>query len=260
MLLFSRIVLRLSQVRVFILLLLFSCVSTLPAAPLKLAVASNFSTPLKYLAQQYERQNQQKIQVISGSSGKLYAQIIHGAPYDAFFSADKKRPQLLEQQGHSIAHSRFTYAYGQLILWSPDPDLINHSNEVLFSKPFRHLAMANPRLAPYGRAAQEVLQALGLWPALKSRIIRGENIAQTWQFVNSGNAPLGFVARSQVFHPAHKALGSWWSIPKKYYSPIEQQAVQLTDNKAVQSFLAWIQSPAAMEIIRSYGYGTPDAQ
>ncbi len=257
MLLFSRIIIRLTQVSV---LILFSYVSTLHAAPLKIAVASNFSTPLKYLAQQFERQNQQKILVISGSSGKLYAQIINGAPYDAFFSADKKRPQLLEQQGHTVADSRFTYAYGQLILWSPAPDLINHSSDVLFSRQFRHIAMANPRLAPYGRAAQEVLEALDLWQALKSRTIRGENIAQTWQFVNSGNAPLGFVARSQVFHPAHKARGSWWSVPEKYYSPIEQQAVQLTDNKAVKSFLVWIQSPAAMEIIRSFGYGTPDAQ
>ena len=257
MLLLSRTKIRLTQISVPI---LFSFISILHAAPLKIAVASNFSTPLKYLAQQFETQNQQKILVISGSSGKLYAQIINGAPYDAFFSADKKRPQLLDQQGYAVADSRFTYAYGQLILWSPAPDLINQSSDILFSKNFRYIALANPRLAPYGRATQEVLETLGLWQALKSRTIRGENIAQTWQFVYSGNAPLGFVARSQVFHPDHKAQGSWWSIPEKYYSPIEQQAVQLTDNKAVQTFLAWIQSPAAMEIIRSFGYGTPDAQ
>ncbi len=260
MLLFSRIIIRHTQASVLLLFLLFSYVSTLHAAPLKIAVASNFSTPLKYLAQQFETQNQQKILIISGSTGKLYAQIINGAPYDAFFSADKKRPRLLEQQGKAIAGSRFTYAWGQLILWSPASDQIKHSSDVLFNSQFRHIAMANPRLAPYGRAAQEVLEALGLWQALKSRTIRGENIAQTWQFVNSGNASLGFVARSQVFHPDHKTRGSWWSIPDKYYSPIEQQAVQLTDNKAVKSFLDWIQSPAALEIIRSFGYGTSDAQ
>ncbi len=176
MLLFSRIIIRLIQASV---LTLFSYISTLHAAPLKIAVASNFSTPLKYLAQQFATQNQQKILVITASSGKLYAQIINGAPYDAFFSADKKRPQLLEQQGHTVADSRFTYAYGQLILWSPAPDLINHSSDILFSNQFSHIAIANPRLAPYGHAAQEVLEALGLWQTLKSRTIRGENIAQT---------------------------------------------------------------------------------
>ena len=245
---------------VLIFFFLFSGVCNVRASQIKIAVASNFSAPLKYLAHQFELQTSHKVIVISGSSGKLYAQIIHGAPYDAFFSADKTRPELLEQQGQALKDSRFTYAYGKLLLWSPDPQLIKQNSEVLFKQNFGNLAMANPRLAPYGQAAQEVLEALGLWQRLKHKTIRGENIAQTWQFVSSGNTPMGFVARSQVFHPNHNARGSWWNIPDHYYNPIEQQAVQLKDNHITQSFLSYIKSPPALEIIQSFGYGIPHAQ
>ena len=238
--------------------LLFS--SCLQAARIQVAVASNFSGPLKYLARQFEQHTSHKIIVISGSSGKLYAQIIHGAPYDAFFSADHRRPKLLEQNNLALKNTRFTYAIGKLILWSPDPNLINHSSEVLFSRSFQHIAMANPRLAPYGLAAKQVLQKLELWESLKNKMVRGENIGQAFQFVKSGNTPLGFVARSQVVTPSRPLTGSLWEIPDSYYTPIQQQAVQLKDNPVSYEFLAFVQSQAAQKTIQSFGYGISHAQ
>ncbi len=244
----------------YVLLITLFSNSCLQAAQIQVAVASNFSEPLKNLARQFEQQTNHKIIVISGSSGKLYAQIIHGAPYDAFFSADRRRPKLLEQNNQALKNSRFTYAIGKLILWSPDPKLIHHSSEVLFTHSFEHIAMANPRLAPYGLAAKQVVQKLGLWNSLKNKTVRGENIAQAFQFVKSGNTPLGFVARSQVVTPSRPLTGSLWEIPDSYYAPIQQQAVQLKDNPASYKFLAFVQSKAAHKIIQSYGYGIPHAQ
>ncbi len=146
---------------------------------------------------------------------------------------------------------------GKLVLWSPDADGVGQEGSVLEQDGFRYLALANPRLAPYGKAAREVLENRGLWQILQHRMVRGENIGQTFQFVGSGNAELGFVAWSQVKRPGRPADGSWWDIPQALYSPIEQQAVLLTDDPVARDFLAFVRSAEVTEVIRSYGYGTP---
>ncbi len=232
----------------------------LQAATIQIAVASNFATPLKALARQFEQHTSHKVTIITASSGKLYAQIMHGAPYDAFFSADSQRPQLLENHNKTITNSRFTYALGTLVLWSNDPKLINNNYDILRQQTVQPVAMANPRLAPYGRAALEVLQKLDLLETLKPHLIRGENIGQTFHFVKSANAPLGFVALSQVQSPAHQIPGSFWLIPDNYYSPIEQQAVQLKNNPATKAFMAFVRSEPALLLIQSYGYKLAHAQ
>ncbi|RKZ91942.1 MAG: molybdate ABC transporter substrate-binding protein, partial [Gammaproteobacteria bacterium] len=166
------------------------------AEEIRVVVASNFTDAIREIAGRFEMKTQHKVSVISGSTGKHYAQISNGAPFDVFFAADVKRPELLEQQGLALPGSRFTYAVGKIVLWSPDQDYIDTSANVLKQGKFNHLSIANPKLAPYGRAAQQVLKKLGLWNKLQGRMVRGENIGQAFQFVKSGNARLGFVAFS----------------------------------------------------------------
>lgn len=226
------------------------------AEPLRIAVASNFSTAIQALSNQYEQQSGQKIDLIFGSSGKLYAQIINGAPFDAFFAADVERPERLEQDKRIQPDSRFTYAFGQLVLWSPDPALIDTELSVLSAPTFHHLAIANPRLAPYGLAAQQVLEKLALWTPLQSHIVRGENIGQTYQFIRSGNAELGFVALAQL-KESDMAEGSYWQVPADLHAPIEQQAVQLTDKAEVKAFLAYVREDSSKQLIQQFGYQTP---
>lgn len=237
----------------------------LAAAPARadeiyVAVASNFLETLRQLATRFEAVSGHRLKLISGSTGKHYAQIRHGAPFDLYFAADARRPALLEQAGLIQPGSRFTYAIGRLVLWSPMAGLVDDRGRVLKRKgEFRHLAIANPKLAPYGRAARQVLEALGLWQALQQRIVRGENIGQAHQFVNSGNAELGLLARSQVWHPDRGIEGSWWEIPEDLYSPIEQQAVLLRDHAAARDFLAFVTGGEGRALIRASGYGVPDA-
>ena len=227
------------------------------AEEIRIAVASNFATAITSIAQRFEANTDHQVTLSFGSTGKHYAQIKNGAPFDIFFAADSKRPELLEKQGIAITGSRFTYATGKLVLWSPKENYVDSSGKVLEQMNFRHLAIANPKLAPYGKAAMEILQARGVWDTLKSRTVRGENISQTFQFVNSYNAELGFVAYSQIKHAKHSVNGSWWQIPQSLYSPIEQQAVLLKQNQAARDFLSFIKSNESLEIIRSFGYGTP---
>lgn len=227
------------------------------ATEIKVAVASNFSAVMILLVEKFEAESSHRIKLISGSTGKHYAQIINGAPFDLFLAADSKRPELLEVNGMAVAGSRFTYAIGQLVLWSPRADFVDATGEVLQRKPFNHLAIANPLLAPYGQAAKQVLQSMNNWTALVAKIVRGENIAQTFQFVSSGNAELGFIALSQIQRPGHPITGSWWKIPASLYSPINQQAVVLKDNDGSRAFVNFIKSQAALEIIHSFGYLTP---
>ena len=219
---------------------------------LRVAVASNFSEAIKELADRFEAETGHKVVLIFGSTGKTYAQIVNGAPFDIFLAADIRRPELLENEG--IARDRFTYAIGKLALWSPKAGYVDTNGEVLEEMNYRHLAIANPDLAPYGVAAQEVLQARGIWDKIGERLVRGENINQTFQFVISGNAELGFVAYSQV---KQWIAGSWWEVPQALYSPIEQQAVLLRESEAARSFLDFIRSDEARETIRRYGYDTP---
>ncbi len=239
-----------------VLLGLFTAASAV-ADEIRVAVASNFTTAIRDIAGRFEQQSGNKVTLVFSSTGKHYAQIIHGAPFDAFFAADARRPELLDTEGVALAGSRFTYAVGKLVLWSPDADRVDSTGKVLEQGDFRHLALANPRLAPYGRAAREVLEKRGLWEDLQNRMVRGENIGQAFQFVGSGNAELGFVAWSQVRRPDQPASGSWWEIPQELYSPIEQQAVLLKDNPVARDFIAYVRSEEVLEIIRAYGYGTP---
>ena len=240
----------------------FTALLGLGAAPsladeIRVAVASNFTRAIREIALHFEQQSGHKAILVSGSTGKHYAQSKNGAPFEVFFSADAKRPRLLEQEGVAQPGSRFTYAIGKLVLWSPETDRVDPGGKVLEQGDFRHLALANPKLAPYGKAAREVLERRGLWRALRARMVRGENIGQTYQFVKSGNAELGFVAWSQVRRPGRAPDGSWWAIPQALYAPIEQQAVLLKDDPVARGFMTFVRGKEALEIIRSYGYGTP---
>jgi molybdate transport system substrate-binding protein len=243
------------------LLALFPRVSL--AEELRVAVASNFYSTIKVIAEQFELKTadssdqQHKVILIPGSSGKHYAQIINGAPFDIFFSADTERARLLEQSERAESGTRFTYALGKLILWSPMDNYVDLKGEVLKSKDFRYLAIANPKLAPYGKAAEEVLKSLNIWTVLGGRIVRGENIAQTFQFVSSGNAKLGFVAHSQIKSSDLSISGSFWEVPQSIYRPIEQQAVLLRDSSLAREFLSFVKSDESLSIIYESGYGLP---
>ena len=231
------------------------------ADEIKVAVASNFYPAMKEIALQYELKKSQssenhKIILISGSSGKHYAQIMNGAPFDVFFSADKVRPILLEKKGISETGSRFTYALGRLVLWSSLDDFVE-KDERLYNNDLRFLAIANPKIAPYGVAAREALISINLWKDLQSKLVRGENIAQTFQFVNSGNAKLGFISYSQLMNPNYSVGGSFWEVPQSMFKPIEQQAVLLKKSSLAKDFLSFIGSDESLNIISKYGYDLP---
>ena len=234
------------------LLLLLPCYAL--ADTIRVAVASNFSEPIKVIAAQYEKLTDHRLILVFGSTGKHYAQIKNGAPFDIFLAADKRRPQLLEQQEIAIAGSRFTYARGRLVLWSPRKDYVDAEGKVLESGEYNRLAIANPKLAPYGKAAQEVLESRGLWKAISRRLVRGESIGQTYQFVRSGNAELGFIAYSQVKRPNHPNTGSYWLIPQALYEPIEQQVVLLKENTVARNFMSFLLKQEVKTIITQYGY------
>lgn len=224
---------------------------------IRVAVASNFSAAIREIAGLFEQESGHRVIPVFGSTGKHYAQIRHGAPFDAFFAADAERPKRLENEGVARPGSRFTYAVGKVVLWSPDATAVDKQGKVLSSGDFRYLALANPKLAPYGKAAEQVMRARGVWGALRGRMVRGENIGQTFQFVNSGNAELGFVANSQIKRPGDTIKGSYWEPPQSLYSPIEQQAVLLKDNGIAREFLDFVKGGKAREIIQGYGYDAP---
>ncbi len=226
------------------------------ADEIRVAVASNFLEAARVIAQGFESQTGHTVVLASGSTGKHTAQIANGAPFDVFLAADARRPTLLEEEGVALPGSRFTYAVGRLVLWSPQEGVVDAEGRVLAEGDFAHLAIANPRLAPYGVAAQEVLEALGLWEGLRGRIVRGENIAQTYQFVHSGNAALGFVAYSQVLRADQALRGSMWRVPASHHAPIEQQAVLLKGSEVARIFLDYLRTETAREIIQRYGYET----
>jgi len=228
------------------------------ADEIRVAVATNFAAPVQVIVTRFAETTGNRMVPVFGSTGKHYAQIKNGAPFAAFLAADARRPALLEKEGVAVAGSRFTYAVGRIILWSPREGYVDTEGRVLVDGDFRHLAIANPVLAPYGRAAQEVLQARGLWERLQGgRLVRGEDIGQTFQFVHSGNAELGFVAYSQVKRPGQTLPGSWWEVPQTLYRPIEQQAVLLQENSTARAFLAFIRGDEARTIIADYGYALP---
>lgn len=224
-----------------------------------LAVAANFGVPIRKLAEMFEQQTGYKTVISVGSTGKLAAQIHHGAPYDLFLAADDETPTTLVSQHVAIADTAMTYAIGKLVLWGPNITKPLTEN-TLKQGEYTTLAYANPRLAPYGRAAQEVMQTLAIKPSAQQRWVTGESIAQTFQFVRSGNADIGFIALSQVMPMAPQKRATLWKVPENMYQPIRQNAVLLTranNNTAAHAFLAFLKSPIARHKIREFGYSTP---
>lgn len=241
-------------------LLLACCLLSAPAlqaVTIKVAVASNFTTAARSIAARFQQQSGHRVRLSFGSTGRHYAQIAHGAPFDIFLAADRERPQRLEAEGLAVAGSRFTYAFGRLALWSPQAGLLDDESHGLATPDKRRIAIANPKLAPYGRAARQVLERLGLWQSVQDRLVRGENIGQTYHFVHSGGAALGFVALSQLRQPGTPDGGSEWLPPAELYDPIEQQAVLLQDSDAARAFLDFLRSANGRAIIQAHGYRAP---
>ena len=227
------------------------------AETVHVAVAANFVEPLKTISGQFEKATGHKVMITSGSTGKIYAQIKNGAPYDLFLAADAKTPAKLEQENAIVPKSRFTYAIGKLALWSAKPGYVDNKGDILKKQPFSHLAIASPKLAPYGLAAMQTLEKLGLYKTLQPRIVQGENIGQTYQFVASGNAELGFVALSQIYKDGKVKSGSAWIVDTDDYQPIRQDAVMLPkarDNAAAVALMTYLKSDASRQVLQSYGY------
>ncbi len=227
------------------------------AGEVLVAVASNFVAPMHRIAAEFEKTTGHQARLVVGSTGKFYAQIKAGAPFQLLLAADDETPARLVREGDGVAGSPFTYAIGKLVLWSPKPGFVDDQGEVLKSGRFAHLALAEPKLAPYGLAAIETLKALGLAEALQPKVVTGESVTQAWQFVASGNAELGFVAYSQTHAEGRLIGGSYWLVPARYYRPIRQDAVVLVKGKgvaAVDALAGFLKSPAAADIIKSYGY------
>jgi len=236
----------------------FLQVSVTFAGEVHVAIASNFIFPLKELSQEFENTTGDKVVMISGSTGKLYAQIHQGAPFEVFLAADSTRPELLEKEGIGVSGSRFTYAVGRLALWSADAKLVSAFGlQILDQKNFRYLAIANPKTAPYGKATEQVLRKTGYWEKIQSRLIRGENISQTLQFVVTGNAQIGFISLSQLNSSKGSLGGTFWLVPLSLHEPIQQQAILLKrakSNHVAREFLKFIKSKKGQKIIKSYGY------
>jgi molybdate transport system substrate-binding protein len=225
----------------------------------QIAVAANFTAPMKEIIAAFEADSGHKIQASYGSTGKLYAQIKNGAPFQALLAADQKRPALLAEEGVGEPDSRFTYAIGTLVFWSADPDFVDSDGEALKKGDFEKLSLANPKLAPYGEASIQTLEALGLKEEMEPRFVMGENIAQTYQFVDTGNAKVGFVALSQVMEGGKIKKGSGWIVPGEMHAPIRQDAIILNsgaNNAAIIDLFRYLKSEKAHEIIHAYGYQT----
>lgn len=229
------------------------------ADEVSVAVAANFTAPMQKVAAEFEKDTGHKVVPSFGATGKFYAQIKNGAPFEVLLAADDETPTKLIKENAAVAGSQFSYAIGKLVLWSAKPAIVDGAGKVLKNGGFDHLAMANPKLAPYGAAAVEVLKALGVNDALQAKIVTGESIAQTYQFISTGNALLGFVALSQVLKDG-KIEGSSWVIPAKLYSPIRQDAVILEKGKgkpAAQALMKYLKADKAKTIITSFGYELP---
>lgn len=232
------------------------------AAELHVAVAANFTGPLQKLAPLFEQSSGNELVISSGSSGQLYTQIKQGAPFDVFLSADIDKPQRLEREGLTVPGSRFIYAIGALVLWSPQPGVVDEQGKVLEAQRYHFIGIANPQTAPYGTAAQQVLTKLNLWDPLnqQKKLVIGEDVTQTWQFAATSNVDMSFVALSQVLGADGHIAGSSWRVPQNLYDPIEQAAVAVAHSDhqaAAQAFLAWLRTDSsALAVIRAAGYRT----
>ncbi|MEO0317136.1 MAG: molybdate-binding periplasmic protein ModA [Pseudomonadota bacterium] len=238
-------------------MLVASCAS---AGEIRVAVAANFAGPMRSIAAEFEKDTGHKAQLSTGATGAFYAQISNGAPFEVFLSADDETPQKLEKEGKAVAGTRFTYAIGRLALWSTKPDLVDNAGNVLKTGNFNHLAMASPKLAPYGIAAAQTLSRMGVLKTLGSKVVLGENIAQTFQFISTGNAELGFVALSQIQENGKMKPGSAWIVPESMHEALRQDAQLLSkgkDSAAAAELLAYLKSDKAKKIIESYGYQLP---
>jgi len=223
----------------------------------RIAVAANFAEPINAIAAVFGKTTGHTLSVTLGATGKLYAQIKNGAPFDVILAANTTAPAALEKDGLAQAGSSFTFANGKLVLWSADGSKVDANGEVLKGKGFRKLAYANPKTAPYGEAAVQTLDSLGLTRALTPKLVQGESIGQAFNFVHTGNAELGFVAMSQVLEGGKLKSGSMWVVPQTLYSPIRQNAVLLNhgaNNPAALALVKLLQSASIKELIRSYGY------
>ncbi len=230
------------------------------AEEVQVAVAANFTAPMQQIASQFEQDTGHKAVLSFGATGKFYAQIVNGAPFELLLSADDETPARLEKEGHGVPGSRFTYAIGKLVLWSADPALVDAQGKILKKGGFRHLAIANPKTAPYGAAAVQTMTQMGVLGTLQPLFVQGENIAQTHQFVTTGNAELGFVALSQVFKDGKVTGGSAWIVPASLYDPIRQDAVVLArgkDKPAAAALAAYLKGDKAKAVIRAFGYEMP---
>ncbi|WP_296448395.1 molybdate ABC transporter substrate-binding protein [Rhodoferax sp. UBA5149] len=245
--------------RVSFCLIVLALGSVAQAEEVRVAVAANFALPLKVLAADFERDSGHKMLVSVGSTGKFYAQIKGGAPFDVFLAADDETPARLEKEGDAVAGSRFTYATGKLVLWSANANLVDGQGRVLVTGNFKHLALASPSLAPYGAAAVQTLSRLGLLTTLTPRFVQGESIGQAYNFVATGNAELGFVALSQVYENGKISKGSGWIVPAHLHNPLRQDAVLLaraSHNPGASALLAFLKTDKTRSVIRSFGYDT----
>lgn len=227
------------------------------ADEVQVAVAANFTAPMKLIAAEFQKETGHQAVLTFGATGKLYAQISNGAPFDVFLAADDVRSARLGKEGAAVAGSRFTYASGRLVLWSAQPGVVDDQGEVLKTGSFKHLAIAAPKLAPYGAAAMETMTKLGLLENLQPKLVQGESIGQTYSFISTGNAELGFIALSQVLEGGKIKSGSAWIVPENLHRPIRQDAVLLTrakDSKAAEQLLAFLKTDKAKAAIRSFGY------
>ena len=230
---------------------------TAQADEVQVAVAANFTAPIQAIAVDFEKETGHTLIAAYGATGQFYTQIKNGAPFEVFLAADDSTPQKLEQAGDIVPGSRFTYAIGTLALWSANDSYVDPAGKVLEKNQFKHLAIANPKAAPYGLAATQVLSKLGLTDKVKDKLVEGQNITQAYQFVSTGNAELGFVALSQIYKDGKVSNGSAWIVPEAMHDPIKQDAVILKkgeNNPAAKALTEYLKGPKAAQIIKSYGY------
>lgn len=232
------------------------------AEDVPVAVAANFTKPMEKIAADFEKATGNKVVASFGSSGKLLEQIKNGAPFEVFLSADQSKPKKVEEEKLDVPGSRFTYAVGKLVLWSAKPGVVDDKGEVLKTGSFAHIAIANPETAPYGKAAMEAMTKMGVLEALQPKIVQGESISQTKEFVSSGNAELGFVALSQVIKDGKISDGSSWMVSPDLYTPMNQDAILLKtgeSSEAAKAFMEYLKSDEVKTLIQSFGYALPVA-
>lgn len=233
------------------------CLNTAWADEVQVAVAANFTAPIQAIAKNFEKDTGHTLVAAYGATGQFYAQIKNGAPFEVFLAADDSTPAKLEQEKEIVPGSRFTYAIGTLALWSAKEGYVDAKGDVLKQNTYKHLSIANPKAAPYGLAATQVLDKLKLTEATKGKIVEGQNITQAFQFVSTGNAELGFVALSQIYKDGKVTSGSAWIVPSNLHDPIRQDAVILNkgkDSAAAKALVEYLKGPKAAAVIKSYGY------